>query len=1848
MSLPLRTDTQRPRAKTTHVMYASSSRPQRSVGNGGIRRRRGWGEPYEGEKGRRSKKRVSCTVPKGRRGKNGKGRGRESHKTTKRGTYRTTSATNAKKGASNAKDGMHIDGYLLFEYSRRPTVGKVESRRAKGDNQQSKAGRRTSKVENKVILRRCWEPKTTSRNHRRAKRSTQRRRYLGWGKGEKGSSTTPAGDPVPGSIQVITLGNCLKLQLKVKGRAGGCAQSGSRILDTRNTKARASHTRSKARGWTVAFYGRCWKSVGECERTDEWPDVGDRSLEPGERGLDLTRRRKGKRERARKGGDSLASPLPKLIQQEATHLNAFLSADTLLPLPSAFFPFHIPSLALNPAHTSNTHSPTRARRFQSEGGGGLNRASEYVIEAGMKEEREMQSGRRRRNSGWRRRGLRGVCFGASLASTICAVWLTRPGYAWMSCPTSIPPDLASIGYSGVPASDRKVTLPLVIAGGRPLNLRARPPKNIFLPRSDGASSALLSPPTALIEPDASPRSALVLALSQYTRQPVILASVHFVRAMPTSLRLNLIRGPGSEDTYFNELLCCVPGHPQDAFQDPLKNWNPVHWHRSYTVRLRESPPRPKGVETANRNGREYSWGPLASPELQRPSLLVRSGEGYSRSSIANPILEYLGNRVSGAVYTLRIDARSELLGSDLLHGLGLGVCVSGSRRIAYLVVIMALGLTQEIYFVRVPVPNDREFSQGTVEVRQMTAVKGGGTFELVGNDRALLKALAGAVKYQKREMLQARQVHPKRQFNRNSMGRLGFRPLPLSRSGQSAKSAKLIREFPDEVIGKESRTVCDARILCGTARPIEIVRTGELSAHTHSVVRFSELCAGDMLSPQPLLADLPQLDTTASVLFATPFYSHLVKQHFHWRLDIYLSLFCLEATLPLITNLFSDPIRVEKVTNNMADSQLMLNSPDNENADERNAYNDLRSAEPRAHAVASPFNPNDPAFTWALLECWEALHDRFEHGGDLNDISEAISIPRIVVERTPEGDVHLAPRLGNLGNSFTSRFEHTGNPTDLAEAISLHTQALNLTPEGHANLPRGLAGLGNSYLRRFERTGDLGDIAESISLQTHSVGLTPEGHTDLPGRLTNLGAPYVSRFERTGNLLDINEAISAQAVEHTPPSHPRLPKTLDSFENSLLCRFDHSGDPGNVMQAIAVLTRAVGLAPEGHALLGDLHRNLGKACLQRFALTSDWQHMAEAIYNLHEATFPKYLTFWELLGAAATMQVVTRVTSMQPFRVIDLQQRAHSVIQQIGFVANFDPGVPTATPFEGRWRRVTRATKANVAVEPSLTAVGRPFTDRGDHRLVISRWGTLLHHHHSQPQEVLTAFGMAMDLLTLIAGLEETVQHRYATIEEYGELPLEAAAIGFILGGHQKALEWLEQGRCLVWGQHSGLRTPLDGLKTHNEGLANRVMEVSRLLEGLGSSRQHSSTGKSLAGKVTLEDEALKHLRLAAEWDRLLEQVRANPGFENFLQPLRCAAILEHLPRSGPVVVLNIHEVRCDAIVLRAGSDELQHVPLLDFTLEKAKLYRRMLRIQLRCHGLRDQGLCQTPEHGRGRAAGPYRSKAGAVLTVNDILKSHWDEVVKPILNVLGFSGRGSGGIADYAVSSYTPTVTALAQRVKNDSPIDERALGLFLTCQPEVPHFGAILGTKGEVREIYKGATEQGVRSLSLEGDTVTPERCLEYMEEYSSIHLACHGFQDISDPLQSRFLFHKGPLPLSSIMQKNLPNADLAYLSACQTSTGRETLANEVVHLAAGMLAAGYRRVVSTMWEIGDKDAPQVAHDFYKYLWRHRPEGSGSRFDGSLSAYALHHATQELRGRYDNTDRSLLAWMPFVHYGY
>ena len=93
-------------------------------------------------------------------------------------------------------------------------------------------------------------------------------------------------------------------------------------------------------------------------------------------------------------------------------------------------------------------------------------------------------------------------------------------------------------------------------------------------------------------------------------------------------------------------------------------------------------------------------------------------------------------------------------------------------------------------------------------------------------------------------------------------------------------------------------------------------------------------------------------------------------------------------------------------------------------------------------------------------------------------------------------------------------------------------------------------------------------------------------------------------------------------------------------------------------------------------------------------------------------------------------------------------------------------------------------------------------------------------------------------------------------------------------------------------------------------------------------------------------------------------------------------------------------------------------------------------------------------------------------------------------------------------------------------------------------------------------------VRSF-IPGEAATVNQGITNMETHSCIHFACHARQNTQEPLKSELMLHDGGLELSEIIKKQLVGADLAYLSACQTSTGDEKLSEEAVHLAAGMLA-------------------------------------------------------------------------------
>ena len=239
--------------------------------------------------------------------------------------------------------------------------------------------------------------------------------------------------------------------------------------------------------------------------------------------------------------------------------------------------------------------------------------------------------------------------------------------------------------------------------------------------------------------------------------------------------------------------------------------------------------------------------------------------------------------------------------------------------------------------------------------------------------------------------------------------------------------------------------------------------------------------------------------------------------------------------------------------------------------------------------------------------------------------------------------------------------------------------------------------------------------------------------------------------------------------------------------------------------------------------------------------------------------------------------------------------------------------------------------------------------------------------------------------------------------------------------------------------------------------------------------------------------------------------------------------------------------------------------------------------------------------------------------------------------------------LSDFAISSYIPNVRALVERVNSPRALDKRKTAFFMISQPATPNLPCIPGTTKEVLAIKQLLQKHNVQVLCLEGEAATVNQGITNMETHNCIHFACHAHQDTKEPLKSRFMLHDGGLELSRIIKKQLVGADLAYLSACQTSTGDEKLSEEAVHLAAGMLAAGYRGVIATMWSISDQHGPQVAEDFYarlisKDLELPAEQLSGLQVSTDNAACALHYSTQKLRKQLGDL---ALDWIPYVHFG-
>ncbi|KAG2011630.1 hypothetical protein CC2G_011723 [Coprinopsis cinerea AmutBmut pab1-1] len=874
-----------------------------------------------------------------------------------------------------------------------------------------------------------------------------------------------------------------------------------------------------------------------------------------------------------------------------------------------------------------------------------------------------------------------------------------------------------------------------------------------------------------------------------------------------------------------------------------------------------------------------------------------------------------------------------------------------------------------------------------------------------------------------------------------------------------------------------------------------------------------------------------------------------------------------------------------------------------------------------------------------------AYTTRFTLFGDTADLDTALSLLNIAVSRTEVEDIALPERLSRLGIAYRHRFAVTGDLVDLENAIVNQQRAVRLTSSSHPDFGNRSVALGISFDTRFHRKGDLADINRAILNTRRAINSTSEHYERVPLWLSNLGIFYQGRFLRTGMISDVDEGINTlhRAIHLSRKSNPKLHQWWNSLGNAYRLRFSKSGEATDIEKALEFQTKALENTGDEERVKASHLRSLGETYWRRFEVTKNLADIDAAIGYIQQAVD---LTPLQHAGRPPRLQLL-------------------------------------AVALESRFKHAKDKCDITKAISLFREAATYPIGRPGTRLRAAKEWGLLCRHH--DPPQSLEAFKVLVELLSQVAGLEDTVQKRHETLVNIADLTMTAAATAMDQGQFGTAVEWLEQGRCLVWNQINQLRTPVDDLRAHDPDLAERFSKVARALEESGSRQEEEASPNEVDATdervhfVAAQDEVHSHVKLAKEFQTILAEIRARPGFSDFLQPPRIADQLSKVPEDSAIVTFVMHEDRCDALILRKGLSVPLHIPLEKLTLKRAVAMKDDVRAILMRGGLRLREVNPQPdgeEDDETRGFAPRRARKGDAL--KKILEELWLKVVNGVvrgiygeklpenpgerlrvwwcptgpllflpLHAAGIYKQGGSSAQDLAVSSYTPTISTLltSLRKSHSSTIAFPApQNLLLISQPATPHLPPIPGTTEETRSIQTLFSGIAPTTL-LEGSEATVSRVADELKSHSWVHFACHAVQDI-DSLRSGLHLHDRRLELIDIMKQRDTQTewDLAFLSACQTGTGDEKLSDEVVHIAAGMLVIGYRSVVATMWSIKDAYGKDVAVGFYEHLLNQGVKGGQGQ---SGPAWALDGAVRELRRIVGDKEEGLLAWVPYVHYG-
>ena len=891
------------------------------------------------------------------------------------------------------------------------------------------------------------------------------------------------------------------------------------------------------------------------------------------------------------------------------------------------------------------------------------------------------------------------------------------------------------------------------------------------------------------------------------------------------------------------------------------------------------------------------------------------------------------------------------------------------------------------------------------------------------------------------------------------------------------------------------------------------------------------------------------------------------------------------------------------------------------------------------HREALTLRPlGHPDRSSSLNNLADVLYTRFNQLGGMEDLEDAISAHREALTLRPLGHIDRSSSLDNLATALSTRFNQSGRMQDLEDAISSHREALTLRPLGHADHSLSLNNLGIALSSRFDQLGRMEDLEDAISFHREALNFRPPGHPGRSFSLNNLGTALSTRFNQSGRMEDLEDAISShrEALTLRTIGHPFRSSSLGNLADALHDRFNQSGGMGDLEDAVLFHREALTLHPVGHPHRSSSLNNLGivlYTCVKNSRRKEDLEEMISSHREAltlrprgHPERSPSLNNFANALYARFD----------QLGKMEDLEDAISSYREALTLRPLGHPDRSLSLTNLGV---VLRRTGTKKDLEESFTLHEQGANDLTSSPLrrlsaAINWVDNARDYHH---RSIISAYSISLCLLDRCLNLHPHVdlQHQFlASTRIPKSLASDAASAAIDAGDLKLAVELLEQGRTILWSRMAKYRHPLDQLRHINRELADRLQALSIELEHLSLSPSPGLL--SSKGSAHLEAQIRRNRILSEDLEEVLGKVREIEGFGNFLQAVPFTT-LQAAALEGPVILINISNYRSDAIILH-----IDNPPTL-VTLP-----------EVQCEDLSDLA----EELALARYTDPGAEFAARSKDIPPILRAIWDNIISPVIDCLTELGvpektrvwwcptselcalplhaagpyrPGQMNLPDIYTSSYIPTLSALIRARSN------------ISCQSVVPKL-LVIGQPGS--DLQNVQTEiDHVQQLGsfvdvIVGTEANHDTVLLGLQDHSWAHFACHGhLGDNAQPFHGSFELHNGSLTLLDLMQARLPNAELAFLSACHSAEGDLITPDETIHLAAALQFCGFRSVVGTLWAMADKDGPIVSKEFYKHMFR-KPE---NRADFRDSAEALRLAICALKKNHVPLERRIL----FVHIG-